>query len=98
MIGKRSFANMESMTAIGWIKKKKNSYFFMKNKRMRQPCRMIVVYNKTHQTKKKNSFRYGKREKKKENDRPKMAARPRSINDRYEFVFFLAVRFLMDVT
>lgn len=60
----------------------------MKNKRMRQPCRMIVVYNKTHQTKKTNSFRYGQREKKKENDRPKMAARPRSINDRYEFVFF----------
>lgn len=27
MIGKRSFANMESMTAIGWIKKKKKFLF-----------------------------------------------------------------------
>lgn len=55
MIGKRSFANMESMTAIGWIEQKKFLFLHEKNKRMRQPCRMIVVYNKTHQTK-KNKF------------------------------------------
>lgn len=71
---------------------------------MRQPCRMIVVYNKTHQTKKKirSDMAKGKRIKKMTDLKWRRDQGRLTIVTSLFFVCFLfcflAVRFLMDVT
>lgn len=70
----------------------------MKNKRMRQPCRMIVVYNKTHQTKKQIRSDMAKGKRKKKMTDLKWRRDQGRLTIVTSLFFFLAVRFLMDVT